>query len=624
MRTFTFLFLMLMAAGNAAAQEAMPPLREVIEVFFTRYAVPTVSNAYYYLRFERRPDGYYVARMEDGYTERGRELFYSAAKGRYEPLTLFEKSEFKGKLPSPFPQAEDVATEQADRYIADMPSEFQDFSYYPYYGYAGWYRDVIATYDTLSAPSDWQLNALARAHQQRAAAMLDGARHLADAVDVLADIRKLPAMTAEQLERFLEQCRQSPAVYERLLAQNPAFETPVGPVAIKRDGDIMWAFMMLLMYQNEAAARSVLPRGRPLFDESLRAAARNMLASCPRDAVLFTYGDNDTYPLYYVQAAEGFRTDVTIANLSMIILPEYQRLVIRGAMGAKPLASQLPDSYSKYIVLWRSTGANVSLTVDELWAALARDDVYSGSEAAPYRYALIDATGIRLPVARGAKRWKGSAPEEWLLHMVSWEMLYPDVAMVIDVLNANGWERPVCFSVTCQPENWKTWETHLLLEGLVYRLYPDELPAVRQIGDGEVNTRHSYDLWMKTFTWGFNDGVGSHSTPHYQSALIAAHSLLRGLSATGNAAQASRLGRRLMEAFPNDARPWNMLWIHIANQLAEAGASAEAEAIGLAVAHNYQSGPLTDDPDRPMASVALVKLAQRLDSEALRKKCADW
>jgi hypothetical protein len=168
------------------------------------------------------------------------------------------------------------------------------------------------------------------------------------------------------------------------------------------------------------------------------------------------------------------------------------------------------------------------------------------------------------------------------------------------------------------------WSTHLLLEGLVYRLYPDDLPLVNAIGEGEVNAPHSYDLWMKTFEWNFDGGLGSHMTAHYHSTLAAAHSLLRQLNAAGNAGQVGRLGRRLMAEFPNEARPWDMRWISIANQLAEGGGRAEAEAIGLGVARNFQSGPLATDPDRPAASVELVKLAQRLDSEALRKQCANW
>lgn len=622
MRTLIGLFLVWITMGKAVAQEAQPALREVIEAFFARYAVPAASNAYYYLRFECRPDGYHVRRME-GYRDQGGELFYSRALGRYEPLTLFEKSEFKSKLPSPFPQAEDVAAEQADRYIADMRSEFRDFSYYPYYGYAGWYRDVIAAYDTLSAPSDWQLNALARAHQQLATAML-GRHHLADTTDVIADLNRRPAMSPEHLERFLEQCGRSARVYARLLAQNPSFETPVGPVAIKMDDDILWAFLMLLMYQDEEAARRVLPPHRPLFDEGLRRAARNLLASCPPDAVLFTYGDNDTYPLYYVQAAEGFRTDVVIANLSLIALPSYQQLVRRGVMGAQPLASLLPGAYHKYMVFWRATGTNKTLSIDELWATLARDDVYSGDEAAPYRYALLDASGIRLPVAPGAERWQGNAPDEWVLPMAYWEMLYSDVAFVLDVLHANDWKRPVCFSVTCQPYTWKLWKTHLLLEGLVYRLYPDDLLPVEFIGDGQVNMQRSYNLWMNDFQWAFADGVGSHLIPHYQSVLVAAHSLMRELNAAQDTRQVARLGRRLMEQFPDEGRPWNLLWLRLANQLAEASAQAEAETIGLAVADNYQGGRLATDPDWQEVSVELVKLAQRLNSEALRKKCADW
>ena len=51
--------------------------------------------------------------------------------------------------------------------------------------------------------------------------------------------------------------------------------------------------------------------------------AVNTLQSCEKDAILFTQGDNDTYPLWYAQFAEGVRRDVSVVNLSILNAPWY-------------------------------------------------------------------------------------------------------------------------------------------------------------------------------------------------------------------------------------------------------------------------------------------------------------
>ena len=68
-----------------------------------------------------------------------------------------------------------------------------------------------------------------------------------------------------------------------------------------------------------------------------RDIASNYLSSCDENAILLTYGDNDSFPLWYIQDVEGFRTDVRVANLSYLQSGFYIETMSRKAFKSDPL-----------------------------------------------------------------------------------------------------------------------------------------------------------------------------------------------------------------------------------------------------------------------------------------------
>ena len=97
---------------------------------------------------------------------------------------------------------------------------------------------------------------------------------------------------------------------------NPNFETIVGSIHTKWSNEHMSAFLNLRVYQNEEVAKQELRDD--LYDSFIIDVAKNYLMSCEKDAILFTNGDNDTYPLHYVQEQLGFRKDVLIINCTLL------------------------------------------------------------------------------------------------------------------------------------------------------------------------------------------------------------------------------------------------------------------------------------------------------------------
>lgn len=191
--------------------------------------------------------------------------------------------------------------------------------------------------------------------------------------------------------------------------------------------------------------------------------AYNMLMSVAPNAILFTNGDNDTFPLWYAQEVEGVRRDVRVANLSLLNTPWYVRqLKHQYSRESTPLPINLPDAGIDDLGarLWKPD--TMTLPVDP--ALLSEEsEVFIGQTDR----SMIDTSMSWVLNGRPYSTNRETGEPVNLLYGA-------DIAAlnIISGAAAGGWERPVYFAVTVSPDGRLDLENYLQLEGQAMRVVP--------------------------------------------------------------------------------------------------------------------------------------------------------
>jgi hypothetical protein len=242
--------------------------------------------------------------------------------------------------------------------------------------------------------------------------------------------------------------------------------------------------------------------------------AYNYLISCPPNAILFTYGDNDTYSLWYDQEVENIRPDVRIVNLSLFTGDWYIHQMQKKANQSAPLPITMP--YQKY-----EEGVRDAIYLDDKKipgytdVKEVFDFITSDSRAAMDQYQSGD-WGNYLPT----KHWKIVVNADDVLknHVITpdqkdklateMDWTYPsnyvtkeNLAM-LDILAHNNWVRPICFTTTIGQENLIGMQQYLYKEGFTYHLIPFKPDTTNKDQLGKTNSLVMYNNVMNKFRFG--------------------------------------------------------------------------------------------------------------------------
>ncbi len=281
-----------------------------------------------------------------------------------------------------------------------------------------------------------------------------------------------------------------------------------------------------------------------------RELAKNYLRACEPNAILFTNGDNDTFPLWYVQEVEGFRTDVRVVNLSLLNTDWYVDQAARKAYDSDALPiSFTQEEYREgngrdFIALPRLVlgvyynRANAGLGPDPLLEKAAKkvnqfrdreldirdalqfvqsekgEDNYifiqSGKRTPSDRTYYFPSNRFYLPVNKEQVIANGVVDESErsaIVDTIRWSTnesgMYRANLMILDMIASSNWERPIYFAATGGDDAYVGLQKYLRLEGMVYRFVPVNTgTSSRYISPGLVDTDKTYDVLMNQFEWG--------------------------------------------------------------------------------------------------------------------------
>lgn len=243
-----------------------------------------------------------------------------------------------------------------------------------------------------------------------------------------------------------------------------------------------------------------------------RDIAKDYLESCAPNAILFTYGDNDTYPLWYVQEVENVRPDVRVVNLSLLSADWYVRQMTKRVNEADGLPINIAEE--KYVKGVRDViyyqDANIPGTVElkDIVALMLSDnpnDKRPMQSEQPENF--LPTKNLRLTIDKEAVIRNQVVPEAWqdsIADVMQWTynrnyVSRAELAIMALLVN-NNWERPVYFASTVPSENFMGLDDYLVSEGFALRLMPINMQP--NTSQGLVNADAVYDHAMNRYAWG--------------------------------------------------------------------------------------------------------------------------
>lgn len=325
--------------------------------------------------------------------------------------------------------------------------------------------------------------------------------------------------------------------------------------------------------------------------------AKNYLESCDKNAVLFTNGDNDTFPLWYAQEVEGIRTDVRVVNLSLLNTDWYIEQLKYRAYESDPLPfsftyDQIAGERRVYCPIIEKTKdfVDIGKIIDfvKLETPEAKIPI-STSEDINY----IPTRNFLYPVDSNNVVTSGLLKPHQLKKMLKelrWTVrknyIFKSELAILDLLNQTKWKRPIYFAITTGGDAYLNLDDYFRLDGLAYRLTP--IKSENTDGQtGWIDTDILYDKLMNKFVWGnidkehvYLDENNLRMTMNFRNLFAR---LANALINEGKRDSAIKVLDRCMQIMPEKTVPHNVFSIGLIENYYRVGEKKKAQNILLSM-----------------------------------------
>jgi hypothetical protein len=341
--------------------------------------------------------------------------------------------------------------------------------------------------------------------------------------------------------------------------------------------------------------------------------ATNYLESCPQNAILFTNGDNDTYPLWYAQNVEAIRTDVRVINLSLLNTDWYADGLKRQAYASAPVPfSMTPDKYVQgvrdYVMYYNNPAVEKTYGINQtdfypLKNIMAfinddKDPMAKLSSQGGEQYSYYPTKKFFLPINKEQVLKAGAVQPkdaQFMVDSIKFEVTNNNLMkadlITLDIVASTDWTRPVCFAITTGSDVYLNMQNYFQINGLVYQLVPIINNQQSDGTMGRINSDILYENLMTKFKWGGMDKPGIYldetilrQTKNMRNLF---YRLAMKLVEEGDTARAKKVLDKCFEVMPKENVPYDVFVVRLAEAAYAMGDNARGNQLVKDVSDLY-------------------------------------